>query len=678
MIGIIELLSNLLTTRSGKVLGLVVLLGGLFFFWKALNHNSDRMAKLPVISMLEKVRYMDRLELIDYQSNEILFLGDETVLEKMIEKAAVDSSTAWNKLRSLSLELEKTKVDLAGANQSQTLKEKGVDSNRQKVDTLNAVYKDLGDHFDHFLSKVKGTDSSTWTGKYGPALAEALKVYEGYVGDLHQKRGDTRKERKAERKEERKDKRDGKLKTEKQNEKSALEQLEKTWVEAKKEKYAKWKDARDEYDRTTRDANRAASKRKIDHLNKNRSQLEAEQQTNQRDLEVAREKIAHLMKTMTDTKNAGEGTVGAKDARLLAVVPAKVSLSLNLETVEAHVTTDSVVLIAFDSIQYEPVEVIVDSAKHYNIAKRKIELARQEGGLYFDLLQQMQIGVELIQNKVNQKARSAHLEAKARQKAVDYFKMIFNPMGYKVRVFHGTIPAPELAKVKVVHQVKKKPKQSKVVVTPKKKPVKKATVDLPDTLRGIDVSHFNGDINWKEVKASGISFSYAKATEGTDFNDPKFKENWANMKAAEVKRGPYHFYDPKARPRQQADFFIKAVGELEKDDLPPMLDLEGANIGGLSAARYQEDIMTWLELVERHFKVQPIIYTDEPFANQHLSNPEFAKYKLWLAQYTDAEKPALPNTWKSKGWYIWQHTARGDIKGIQGYVDEDLIIQDKE
>lgn len=669
MIALIEMLSNLLTTRSGKAIGLVVLLGGMFFFWKAINHNSDRMAKLPVISMLEKVQYMERLELIDYQSNEILFLGDETVLEKMIEKAAVDSATAWSKLRSLSLELEKTKVDLAGANQSQTIQEKGVDSNRQKVDTLSTIYKDLGDHFDHFLRTVRGTDSSTWTGKYGPALAEALKVYEGYVGDLHKKRGDTRAERREEKRERRKDE-----KTNKANEKSALEELEKTWVEAKKEKFAKWKDARDEYDRTTRETNRSASKRKINHLNKSRAQLEAEQQTYQRDLEVAREKIAHLMKTMTDAKSAGEGTVGANNARLLAVVPAKISLSLNLENVEAHVTTDSVVLIAFDSIQYDPVEVIVDSAKHYNIAKRKIELARQEGGLYFDLLQQMQIGVELIQNKVNQKARSADLEVKARQKAVDYFKMMFNPMGYRVKIFQGAIPATELAKVKTAHQVRKKPKQSKVVVRPEKKPVRKATVDLPDTLRGIDVSHFNGDINWNEVKASGISFSYAKATEGTDFNDPKFKENWVNMKATEVKRGPYHFYDPKARPRQQADFFIKAVGSLEEGDMPPMLDLEGANIGGLSAAKYQEDIMTWLELVERHFKVQPIIYTDGPFANQHLNNPEFAKYKLWIAEYTEADQPHMPSTWKSEGWYIWQHTARGDIKGIEGYVDEDLII----
>ncbi|WP_288340811.1 GH25 family lysozyme [uncultured Roseivirga sp.] len=630
------------------------------------------MAKLPVISMLEKVQYMERLELLDYQSNEILFLGDETVLQKMIEKAAVDSSNAWNKLRSISLELEKTKVQVADANQSQTLLEKGVDNNRQKVDSLNNTYKDLGDHFDHFLKTVKGTDSTTWTAKYGAPLTEALKVYEGYVGELHQKRGDTRKERREERKDERKNE-----KTHKENEKSALEDLEKAWVEAKKERFAKWNDARDNYDRTTRESNRSAGKRKIDHLNKNRAQLESEQQTYQRDLEVARSKIDQLMKTMTDSKNASEGTVGAKNARLLAVVPAKVSLSLNLENVQAHVTADSTVLIAFDSIQYDQVEVIVDSAQHYNIAQRRIELARQEGGLYFDLLQQIQIGVELIQHRVGEKARSADLKAKAHQKAVDYFKMMFNPIGFKVRVFEGEIPQPELAKVKTVHEVKKKPKQSKVVVPPVKRPVKKAVKQLPDTLRGIDVSHFNGDVNWPEVKASGISFSYAKATEGPGFNDPRFKENWANMKAAGVTRGAYHFYDPAAKPQLQADFFIKAVGSLEAGDMPPMLDLEGANIGGLSESQYQQNIMTWLAIVQEHFEVQPIIYTDAPFANAHLNNPEFAKYKLWIAEYTDADEPHLPNTWKSQGWYIWQHTARGDIKGIEGYVDEDLIIGQK-
>lgn len=668
MIALIELLSNLLTTRSGKVMGLVVLAGALFFFWRSINHNSDRMAKLPVISMLEKVQYMERLELIDYQSNEILFLGDETVLEKMVEKAAVDSSNAWNKLRSISMELEKNKVELADASQSQTLLEKGVDTNRKKVDTLSTIYQNLGDNFDHFLRSVRGTDSSTWVGKYGSVLAEPLKVYERAEGDLHRKKGDTRTERRDRRKDE---------KTDKQNEKSALDDLEKAWVEAKKERFAKWKDARGEYDRTTHESNRSAGKRKVDHLNKSRAQLESEQQSNQGDLEVAREKINHLLKTMTDAKNASEGTVGAKNARLLAVVPAKVSLSLNLETVQAHVTADSTVLIAYDSIQYDPVVVVVDSAEHYNIAKRRIELARQEGGLYFDLLQQIQIGVELIQNKVDQKARSQDMKTKARQKAVDYFKMMFNPMGYKVKVFRGTIPPAELAKVKTVHQVKKNPRQAKVVESPVKKPVVKATENLPDTLRGIDVSHFNGDIDWAAVKASGISFSYAKATEGTGFNDPKFKENWANLKAAGVKRGAYHFYDPSARPRQQADFFIKAVGSIEQGDMPPMLDLEGANIGGLSERKYQEDIMVWLDLVEKHFKVQPIIYTDAPFANQHLDNTEFAKYKLWIAEYTNADEPLLPDTWKSQGWHVWQHTARGDIKGIEGYVDEDLIINNQ-
>ena len=107
------------------------------------------------------------------------------------------------------------------------------------------------------------------------------------------------------------------------------------------------------------------------------------------------------------------------------------------------------------------------------------------------------------------------------------------------------------------------------------------------------------------------------------------------MKETGILRGAYHFYDPKQPPKNQAEYFIKVVGKLEKDDFPPMLDLEGSSIGGLSVSVYQNDVIEWLQIVEKHYGVSPIIYTDNPFGNEFLKNQIFSKYKLWVAEYTD-------------------------------------------
>ena len=198
---------------------------------------------------------------------------------------------------------------------------------------------------------------------------------------------------------------------------------------------------------------------------------------------------------------------------------------------------------------------------------------------------------------------------------------------------------------------------------------------LKDYHQGIDVSHFNGRINWRRVKRAGISFAYAKATQGTGFKDPYFHFNWIHTKREGIHRGAYHFYDPKAHPKAQAENFCRMVEELEKDDLVPMLDLEGDNIGGLSVRNYQKNVLFWLDFVEKKFGKKPIIYTNHPFANQYLDNDEFANYHLWIAEY-DAYAPKTPETWLRSGPLIWQYSPSGKVDGIRGRVDQDAMISD--
>ena len=200
-----------------------------------------------------------------------------------------------------------------------------------------------------------------------------------------------------------------------------------------------------------------------------------------------------------------------------------------------------------------------------------------------------------------------------------------------------------------------------------------STTHLKDYHQGVDVSHFNGRINWHRVKKSGINFGYAKATQGVDFKDPYFHFNWIHMRRHDVYRGAYHFYDPKAKPELQAENFCDMVSELDRDDLVPMLDLEGNTIGGLSIRDYQKNVLTWLEIVEKKLGKKPIIYTNHPFANSYLENQEFTNYYLWIAEY-DAYAPKTPETWHESGPLLWQYSPSGEVDGIRGRVDRDVMI----
>ncbi|RZS99032.1 glycoside hydrolase family 25 protein [Aquimarina brevivitae] len=190
---------------------------------------------------------------------------------------------------------------------------------------------------------------------------------------------------------------------------------------------------------------------------------------------------------------------------------------------------------------------------------------------------------------------------------------------------------------------------------------------------GIDVSHFQGEVDWKTIKNHNISFAYAKATQGTHFVDPKFKENQKNTKLADLKHGSYHFYISNENPALQAEHYIKTIQDLEEGQMLPMLDLEmGGMKGSVSIAQFQEDVIKWLTIVEEKLGARPIIYTNNPFANKYLDHPKFAKYHLWLAEY-GVKNPRTPKTWKQKGWAIWQRSEKGTITGAHGQVDHDIV-----
>lgn len=188
----------------------------------------------------------------------------------------------------------------------------------------------------------------------------------------------------------------------------------------------------------------------------------------------------------------------------------------------------------------------------------------------------------------------------------------------------------------------------------------------PTTLRGIDVSKYQGTINWTKVKDSGVTFGFIRVSDGRNTRDQKFAANWANARAAGVVRGPYQFFRPTQDAVAQAQLLIDALGQdYDAADLPPVIDVEVD--GGLAPATVRARVQRWIDHVEAQLGRKPIIYSGAYFWRDEVGGgDEFERHPLWIAQYTSL-CPRLPQPWER--WAFWQHTDSGRVPGITGKVD---------
>ncbi|MDN3671111.1 glycoside hydrolase family 25 protein [Echinicola jeungdonensis] len=199
---------------------------------------------------------------------------------------------------------------------------------------------------------------------------------------------------------------------------------------------------------------------------------------------------------------------------------------------------------------------------------------------------------------------------------------------------------------------------------------------LSHPILGIDVSHFQGTIDWQKIKAANIDFAYDKASQGQGYQDPEYSHNRQGAKNVGLIHGAYHFYVAGENPEKQASNYLEAA-EYTPGDMPPVLDLEpGGMKNTVDKKSFQQNVLKWLTLVEEKLKVKPIIYTDPQFGNEYLDLPEFSKYPLWIAEY-GVKNPKTPIAWKKNGWLIWQRTDKGKIQGAIGNVDHDLYNPEK-
>jgi lysozyme len=192
-------------------------------------------------------------------------------------------------------------------------------------------------------------------------------------------------------------------------------------------------------------------------------------------------------------------------------------------------------------------------------------------------------------------------------------------------------------------------------------------------IHGIDVSHHQDNINWElvsnmQVKKIKMGFAFIKATEGIGRVDRKFNRNWKRAKDAGIPCGAYHFFLATKSGKLQAENFISTV-QLEKGDLPPVLDVEQTY--GVTTSKLQKEVKAFLNTVSDYYGVTPIIYTNTDFYRQHLNTPAFETYPLWVAHYLQQKEPRVV-----RNWLFWQHSETGRVNGITTKVDFNVFNGD--
>lgn len=191
-------------------------------------------------------------------------------------------------------------------------------------------------------------------------------------------------------------------------------------------------------------------------------------------------------------------------------------------------------------------------------------------------------------------------------------------------------------------------------------------------IHGIDVSKYQHKISWKAVRQMQVQhiklgFAFIKATEGVRNADAYFSRNWKNAHQAGMVCGAYHFFIATKDGKKQAENFINKVN-LNSGDLPPVLDVE--KTFGASAQRIRTEVQAWLNAVEAHYGVQPIIYTNVNFYETYLQG-FFDSYPLWVAHYLQPNKPRI-----GRNWSFWQHSEQGRVNGILSKVDFNVFNGD--
>lgn len=196
-------------------------------------------------------------------------------------------------------------------------------------------------------------------------------------------------------------------------------------------------------------------------------------------------------------------------------------------------------------------------------------------------------------------------------------------------------------------------------------------------IHGIDISHYQMFVDWEKLKAvdtygDTINFKFVivKATEGLLIEDDMFDEHWKKAEKNNFTRGAYHYFLPDRSAKVQAANFITSV-RLSPGDLPPVVDIEETR--GKSKAEMVAALKEWLIVVENHYKVKPLIYSNINFIEEYLAD-DFEGYRFWIAHYYRRELKVDADI----RWVFWQHSDKANLLGVKSNVDANVFNGDED
>lgn len=196
-------------------------------------------------------------------------------------------------------------------------------------------------------------------------------------------------------------------------------------------------------------------------------------------------------------------------------------------------------------------------------------------------------------------------------------------------------------------------------------------------IRGVDVSYYQGNIDWTLLSAQNIVFAFIKATEGSSHVDPKFAENWEEAAKTDLMIGAYHFFSFESDGKTQAEHFIDTVDKKE-NMLPPAIDIEfygKYKQNQVDAHLIRENLKACLDELEAYYGIKPIIYaTDSSYS--HLIRGYFDEYPLWIRNVYFSPNIGMPGKWT-----FWQYTSMAQWKGYEGEeknIDLDIFYGSEE
>lgn len=181
-------------------------------------------------------------------------------------------------------------------------------------------------------------------------------------------------------------------------------------------------------------------------------------------------------------------------------------------------------------------------------------------------------------------------------------------------------------------------------------------------IRGVDVSYYQGEIDWPVLAGENITFAFIKATEGSSHIDTKFKENWEQVEKTVLKRGAYHFFSFESSGKAQAEHFISVVPKTA-GDISPVIDIEFYGdrfYNRPNAAETRKELQSLLDTLEAHYGVKPVIYATESSYSAYIRG-YFDGYPLWIRNVYFSPNMGMPGKWT-----FWQYDSEAKLQGYSG------------